>query len=355
MTKTTNNANELLNADCGRFATQRNRFRQIFVLCEFLLSKKLKTICYKNGKEFFPMKSSKIFHALGTIYRLRSPDKFSLIKSAILFNSALSRNPVNEKEITKDLDELCQHVLNLSGVKSGTERLTYKANHLKKAIHAFRNFVKHQLKNIPICQTSDVSMQKDHSNKTAAVENLQENIFVWYCNLMKSVMDYCITITGHPPCKYALVGMGSLARKETTPYSDFEHIILLEEGVQTRDNYNSILEYFRWVSTIFHIVVVNLGETIVPCAALPYLKRTDDKDYDWFYDAFTKRGVCFDGMFPHASKFPLGSVDSPGRTNKTELIKPISAISFWKCQVCNKMSSSRCVNLYMFRFRRPAH
>ena len=65
---------------------------------------------------------------------------------------------------------------------------------------------------------------------------------------------------GEAPCEYAIVGTGSLACEEITPYSDFEHIILLCND----KNYKSYLEYFKWFSVIFHIVVLNVHETIVP-------------------------------------------------------------------------------------------
>ena len=51
---------------------------------------------------------------------------------------------------------------------------------------------------------------------------------------------------GKPPCEYSIVGMGSLARKEITPYSDFEHIIFLHDD----ENYDQHLEYFRWYFNI---------------------------------------------------------------------------------------------------------
>jgi len=57
--------------------------------------------------------------------------------------------------------------------------------------------------------------------------------------------------------------MESLARKEITPYLDFEDAILLEEGVQHRENYEEILEYFRWVSVLSNNVVINWGKPLL--------------------------------------------------------------------------------------------
>ena len=156
------------------------------------------------------------------------------------------------------------------------------------------------------------------------VEKFQHEIYNWYSNTMKITMEYCISVIGEPPRRYALVGMGSLARKEITPYSDFEHVIVLEEGVQSWRNYKHVVEYFRWLSVIFHITVVNLGETIVPSAALPYINNSWITKWNWLYDAYTKKGISFDGMFPSACKFPLGRPGKPGWSSSAELIKPIS-------------------------------
>ena len=116
------------------------------------------------------------------------------------------------------------------------------------------------------------------------------------------ISQYCEDTIGKAPCEYAIVGMGSLAREEITPYSDFEHIILLFDD----ENYKSYLEYFKWFSVIFHIVVLNVQETIVPSLNIASLNDKKFSLGDWFYDDVTPRGISFDGMMPHACKFPLG-------------------------------------------------
>ena len=124
---------------------------------------------------------------------------------------------------------------------------------------------------------------------------------------------------GPPPCKFAIVGMGSLAREEITPYSDFEHIILLE----IQEMYEIHLEYFRWFSVIYHVVILNLQETIIPSLNIRYLNDKSCDLGDWFFDNYAS-GVSFDGMMPHACKFPLGrSQHTETKPWATELIKPV--------------------------------
>ena len=141
--------------------------------------------------------------------------------------------------------------------------------------------------------------------------------------LMDNIMRYCIHLHGPPPCTYALVGMGLLARKEITPFSDFEHIILLQDGVQGKPNYERILEYFRWVSVIFQFILINLGETIIPHANLPHINDLETEEGNWFFDAHAPRGICFDRMVPFACKFPLGRQATREKSWNTELIKPV--------------------------------
>ena len=122
--------------------------------------------------------------------------------------------------------------------------------------------------------------------KISAIRNLQE-VSAEYTKIMAELSKYCETVMGYPPCKFSVVGM---ARKKITPYSDFEHIIVLENDTKTRLDYKRILNYFRWFTVIFHIVVINLQETIIPSVDIESLKRFFDRDATW--------GVSFDGMCP---------------------------------------------------------
>jgi len=246
---------------------------QLLDCCEYVLSKKLRDLCNEKGEEHFKNESTKVLHYLGKIYRGRSPHKYAVIKAVILYNAALKRNPDNEDDITMDLREVCQHVLKLANAKCADVSLVQKADALKQEIRDFRKQVKHSLESLDFSELKDYYSEDFLRKVVPALETLQISIYEWYCNLMKKVYDISVDVLGDAPCQYALIGMGSLARKEITPYSDFEHAILLEDGVQHREDYQKIIEYFRWVSVVSNILVINLGETIVKCAALPYLNN----------------------------------------------------------------------------------
>jgi len=176
------------------------------------------------------------------------------------------------------------------------------------------------LKNVEILEKSrKVDLHDRQLYKIITIKCIQQNVTVQYKNVMKDICQYCENVLGSPPCKSAVVGMGSLAREEITPYSDFEHIILLE--VQAN---NEHLEYYRWFSVIFHTLILNLQETIIPSLNIMYLNDKTCELGDWFFDSYTS-GVSFDGMMPHACKFPLGRSQFTERKPwKTELIKPVN-------------------------------
>ena len=138
---------------------------------------------------------------------------------------------------------------------------------------------------------------------------------------MTELSQFCEDVMGKTPCEYAFVGMGSLAREQITAYSGFEHIILLCK----HKNYKLYLEYFNWISVIFHIVVLDLQETIVPSLNIASLNGKESSLRDWFYDDVIPNGVSFDGMMPHACKFPLGRPQhTKNKQFTTELIKLVS-------------------------------
>ena len=145
---------------------------------------------------------------------------------------------------------------------------------------------------------------------------MQTEIAVEYKKIMVGIAKFAQEVMGEPPCGFSLVGMGSLARNEITPYSDFENMILIAPAIVENEHPTN---YFRWFSVIFHIIVINLGETIIPSASISSLEN------DWLYDDITPRGISFDGMMPHACKFPLGRTQSTeNKPWKTELIKTVN-------------------------------
>ena len=292
---------------------------------EFRFAQQMKDTCFdESGKETNPAKAAEILHQIGLIYRQRSPDKNSLIKSAELLNAAIVRNPPNVLQIKSDLSELCRHILEQSNANNQTADLIGKSQQVKISVTNLRNEVKVFLENnVPkiseiTSKTSRIALNK---RKTTAIQQLNKHIAHKYKQIMAELSQYCEDVIGKPPCKYVVVEMGSLAREEITAYSDFEHIILLFDD----ENYKSYLEYFKWFSVIFHIVVLNLQETIVPSLNIASFNGTESSLGNWFYNDVTPRGISFDGMMPHACKFPLGRQQhTEYKQFTTELIKPVS-------------------------------
>ena len=280
--------------------------------------------CDASGKEKNVEKAAEIIHQIGLIYRRPSLDKISLIQSAGLFNAAILRNPPSVSQIKSDLSELCQHVLKQAKAKNQNADLIKKGQEVKISFNQLRAEVEEFLKTkVPLIPNDATKNEKEllNAQKIAAIQQINKKTAGTYKLIMADLSRYCEEVMGKPPCKYAIVGMGSLARKEITPYSDFEHVILLLNC----ENYEMHLEYFRWFTTIFHIIVLNIQETIIPSLNIRSLNSDESSLGDWYYDAITPRGISFDGMMPHACKFPLGRQQHTQNKQFTnELIKPVN-------------------------------
>ena len=296
---------------------------------ELDLAVMLKAICDENGKEIDIINSARILHEFGNLYCKKSPDKVSLIRSAVFYNAALARQPRNH-EFEERLKDLCSKILRLAGAQQQDTDLLNLSKNVQHKVAEMRRNLKDQLKQlkvIPVGLPLNV-LDELKKEKVLVIKAIQKHLTKDYTNIMKYISDNCIEIIGSPPCQYCVVGMGSLARQEITPYSDFEHVIVLEEGIRSRTDYQEVLEYFRWFTVIFQLIIVNLRETIIPCIAVPLLNNANVKGGDWFFDCHTTRGVSFDGMMLHACKFPLGRMQAT--ENKpwlTELIKPVSEMA----------------------------
>ena len=298
----------------------------------------MKKYCDVFGRETESSKSGEIIHEIGRIYRKRSPDKISLIKSAGLLNAAIVRNPLTVSQVQSDLEELCGHILQLANARKQNVNLLKKVKAVKVSMTELRTEVEKILeksvKKIPT-NVAPEELEGLKREKILAIQNLNKTIKDKHKQTMAEVSQYCENVMGEPPCAYAVVGLGSLAREEITPYSDFAHIILLED----EKDFESHLEYFRWYSVIFHVIVLSLQETILPSLNVRslngYQSYVDDDRlvaaenfdlrFNWFFDHITPRGISFDGMMPHGCKFPLGRTQhTKHKLWTTKLIKPVS-------------------------------
>lgn len=99
---------------------------------------------------------------------------------------------------------------------------------------------------------------------------------------------------GDPPCSYTVIGLGSMALQQITPYSDLEFAILTanEDYKQSLDQ--KVREYFKSLSHLVHFKMINLGETIIPTSK-----------YGLDMSHLVHRAVNFD----LGGKTPLGRID----------------------------------------------
>ena len=280
---------------------------------------------YRLGKEIYPKQSAKIFHMLGQLYSKQTPNKIKLIQSAALYNAAIARSPDNVDVIENDLKQLCNQVLRLANAENLNANLISASKQVKQEIEQMRLKVEkklHIMENIQERIKADATQTYFELKKIKSIRNNQKEIAKDYTKIMANLATYCENVMGVAPCKFAIVGLGSLARKEITPYSDFEHIIVLEKMSKKKGSDQNVLNYFRWFSVIFQIILINLQETILPSVVIEVLNSSND---NWFFDGITKRGISFDGMLPHACKFPLGRQQhTENKQWTTELIKPIN-------------------------------
>ena len=111
---------------------------------------------------------------------------------------------------------------------------------------------------------------------------------------------------GPAPCKYAVMGLGSLALQQTTPYSDLEFVILMEDAPD-EDTAKAWREYLRKLTHLVHFRVINLGETVLPFS-----------EYKISLDHLGRRDLHFD----------LGGTTLLGRKDKDyELIQPVTKMA----------------------------
>ncbi|WP_213155739.1 tetratricopeptide repeat protein [Neochlamydia sp. AcF65] len=236
---------------------------------------------------------------LGDIYQEKGTSE-TLLQAAGLYNYALQIVSDDKKKFFEERLLKAQHLLiNLcQGKVLDNNRIRNEFEGNRQALKSLRRRINKNILRLP------------ESPSPQQVRELYGRIADRMKFFFSSLVNQAIDVLGPAPCKYSMIGFGSLAREEMTPYSDLEFGILIKE-----DN-DANKKYFRNLTNLIHLKVINLGETILPALNIPCLQTIG------FFDGITPRGFAFDGAGVEGKgcKTPFGNdgktfelIQTPGK------------------------------------------
>lgn len=119
-----------------------------------------------------------------------------------------------------------------------------------------------------------------------------------FVTLAKSIIESSIGLLGEPPCSFAVIGLGSIARGEATPFSDLEYAFIVEHDDP----------YFTKLAVDSYFRITNLGESPLKCFNVQEFHHTDSegKRRPYFIDQPPVNGFKIDGISPKAGNIPTG-------------------------------------------------
>ncbi|CAH1796879.1 unnamed protein product [Owenia fusiformis] len=266
---------------------------------------------------------------LGNIYKERckkeTNDREVYVHAVALYNGAkacLNAVPNNLSKYdmyTKKIKAACDEINNLylSNIVNGSTAPPYKKlkrdeghetepklNNDKKEITDFRKKLKGGMNKVvevwDRCPKPNTGKNPKYKNElNDATKSICQDNTNFVKKFSSGIMERCISVCGPPPCRFTMVGLGSLARGESTPYSDLEYLFLTAD-----DRYD---EYFLNLHFYFQMQVLNLGETPLPAVGINSLNDFYNPHVsNNFYDDVTPSGFKLDGNMPWACKIPPG-------------------------------------------------
>ena len=158
------------------------------------------------------------------------------------------------EEVSRKLLDIQDNMIKSCGGKPF--KGNFDAEGKKKELKELRKEVKESLDSIE-CQSSSSNQgrlnkceaRQEFRKQTEEVKKLSTTVSERMKQFFASIIDECLALLGAPSCDYEVIVFGSLARNETTPYSDFEWAIL------TSSEEEECKVFFRNLTNLVHLQV----------------------------------------------------------------------------------------------------
>ena len=158
------------------------------------------------------------------------------------------------KLVSSKLFDIQDNMITLCGGNPLQSR--FNAERKKNELKNLRNEVKKLLESIECqsCSSDQGQLNKFEArqafkDQTAEVKKLSGTVSERMKQFFASIIDECLALLGTPSYDYEVIAFGSLARNETTPYSDFEWAIL------TSSEEEDCKVFFRNLTNLVHLQV----------------------------------------------------------------------------------------------------
>jgi predicted nucleotidyltransferase len=175
-----------------------------------------------------------------------------LLQAAALYNFV--RNLLKTEDVEGKLSKTLPKIVEMVGgnplhCKFDSER---KQNELKN----LRNEIKQSLESMERRRSSNnqeslnkCDVRQILKDETKEIKILSDKISDRMKQFFAAVINECLELLGTPPCDHEVIVLGSLARNEMTPYSDFEWAIL------TNSEKEECKVFFRNLTNLVHLQV----------------------------------------------------------------------------------------------------